>query len=81
MLVELVYKEFKKEFDKRKAEKERQEQREFYIRVIAVTLKNVEEFKNCTREEIEEMLTKWSDEDLEKVVNKISDKCIENKER
>ena len=74
-------KTFKKEFDKRKAEKERQEQREFYIRVIAVTLKNVEEFKNCTREEIEEMLTKWSDEDLEKVVNKISDKCIENKER
>lgn len=71
-------KKFKTEFEKKRSERLKKEHREAMIFMLSRLTKG---YKGMTREELEEELSEWSDEDLEKVVNKISDKCIENKER
>lgn len=71
-------KEFKAEFEKKRSERLKKEHREAMIFMLS---RLGDGYKGKTTEELEEMLREWSDKDLEKVVNKISDKCIENKER
>ena len=64
-------KEFKEEFEKKRSERLKKEHREAMIFMLSRLTKG---YKGMTREELEEELSEWTDEDLELCVSKISEK-------
>lgn len=63
-------KKFKAEFEKKRSERLKKEHREAMIFMLSRLTKG---YKGMTREELEEELSEWTDEDLELCVSKISE--------